>query len=359
MSTMWTGARIEGFEVVPFALPFREPYVTARGRLEERRLALLRLRSEGAEGLGEAAPLVLRGGTPLALIVEELDALWRPQLVGERLSGDPEDHVRGVAEFSPEARDAVKMALFDLVGRLSDVPVWRLLGATEAGPVRCNATLSAADAGAIAVRASEWAARGFDTFKLKVGLEDDVAQVLAVRDAIGPDAKIRVDANGSWTVDEAATRLREMGALELAEQPVATLKEFAALRALTDVPLSADESVVTIDDAKAAARVCDAATVKLAKVGGPRAAMRIAAHLPVYLSSALDGPVGIAAAAHVAQAIEDHGYAHGLATSLLFADTVAAREAAIEDGSLLPPAGPGLGVEIDEAALAHRRIALE
>ena len=59
---MWPGARIEAFEVVPFALRFREPYVTARGRLEERQLALLRLRADGAEGFGEAAPLVLRGG---------------------------------------------------------------------------------------------------------------------------------------------------------------------------------------------------------------------------------------------------------------------------------------------------------
>ena len=236
--------------MVPFSLRFREPYVTARGRLEERQLALLRLRAEGAEGLGEAAPLALRGGTPLALIVEELDALWRPQLMGEQLSGDPEDHVRGVAEFSPQARDAVKMALFDLVGQLSDMPVWRLLGATAAGPVRCNATLVAGDPEAVADNARNWAARGFETFKLKVGMDGDVAQVLAVREAVGPQARIRVDANGSWPVDTAVERLREMAPLELAEQPVATLEEMAALRARTDVLLSADESVVTPEDAR-------------------------------------------------------------------------------------------------------------
>ena len=354
----WAGARIDAFEVVPFSLRFREPYVTARGRLEERQLALLRLRAEGAEGLGEAAPLALRGGTPLALIVEELDALWRPQLMGEQLSGDPEDHVRGVAEFSPQARDAVKMALFDLVGQLSDMPVWRLLGASAARPVRCNATLTAGDPDAVADNARNWAARGFETFKLKVGMDGDVAQVLAVREAVGPQARIRVDANGSWPVDTAVERLRDMGPLELAEQPVATLEEMAALRNRTDVLLSADESVVTPEDAEAAARVCDAATVKLAKVGGPRAAMRIAERIPVYLSSALDGPVGIAAAGHVAQAIDDSGFAHGLATSLLFADTVAARECTIGDGSLHLPVGPGLGVQIDEDALASRRITL-
>jgi muconate cycloisomerase len=355
---MWAGARIEAFEVVPFALRFREPYVTARGRLEERPLALLRLRADGVEGLGEAAPLMLRGGTPLALIVEELDALWRPQLVGEPLSGDPEDHVRSVAEFSPEARDAVKMALFDLVGRLSGVPVWRLLGAGDAAPVPCNATLAAADPAIVAERAGRWAAEGFETFKLKAGMEGDVAQVLAVREALGPDARIRIDANGSWSVDTAAARLQEMAPLELAEQPVATLTEMGALRTRTRTRLAADESVVTVADAEAAAGVCDAATVKLAKVGGPRAALRIAERIPVYLSSALDGPVGIAAAGHVAQAIPDSGLAHGLATSLLFADTVATRECGIADGRLHLPPGPGLGVEIDEDALAHRRIAV-
>ena len=356
---MWPGARIEAFEVVPFSLRFREPYVTARGRLEERQLALLRLRAGGQEGLGEAAPLALREPTPLAAVVEELDMLWRPQLVGARLSGDPEDHVRGVAEFSRQARDAVKMALFDLVGRLSDLPVWRLLGATEARPVRCNATLAAGGPAAVAARAREWQKQGFDTFKLKVGMEGDVAQVQAVRAALGPGALIRVDANGSWSADEAAERLREMEPLELAEQPVATLEEMSLLRKRTDVPLAADESVVTPEDAEAAARVCDAATVKLAKVGGPRVALQIAARIPVYLSSALDGPVGIAAAGHVAQAIEDHGFAHGLATSVLFADSIATHECAVRDGHLHLPPGPGLGVELDEDALAARRISLD
>jgi L-Ala-D/L-Glu epimerase len=354
----WPGARIEGIEVVPFALHFREPYVTARGRLEERQLALVRLHAGGAEGLGEAAPLVLRGGTPLALVLEELDALWRPQLVGAQLSGDPEDHVRGVAEFAPEARNAVKMALFDLVGKLSDVPVWRLLGASDARPVRCNATLSAGPPQEVRERAGRWAAQGFETFKLKVGMDGDVEQVHAAREAIGPGAQIRIDANGSWDVETAAARLRDMSPLELVEQPVATLAEMAALRERTDVPLAADESVATVADAEAAADVCDVATVKLAKVGGPLAVRRIAELIPVYLSSALDGPIGIAAAGHVAQAIPDIGFAHGLATSLLFADSVATRECVVADGLLHLPSGPGFGVEIDEDALAQRRISL-
>jgi L-alanine-DL-glutamate epimerase-like enolase superfamily enzyme len=164
-----------------------------------------------------------------------------------------------------------------------------------------------------------------------------------------------VDPNGAWSVAEAEARLSEMGPLELAEQPVASLTELDQLRNLTDVPLAADESVVTAEDARAAARACRYATVKLAKVGGPDAAAAIARELSVYLSSALDGPVGIAAAAHLAQAIPDPGVAHGLATELLFAATIGV--GARLDGPMLHvPEGPGLGVELDEDAL--RRFAI-
>ena len=84
--------------------------------------------------------------------------------------------------------------------------------------------------------------------------------------------------------------------------------------------------------------------------------------LPAYISSALDGPVGIAAAAQVAQTLreatgaERPGLAHGLATQRLFSSTIASVECELRDGMLYPPAGPGLGVEIDEAALAAHRI---
>jgi muconate cycloisomerase len=98
------------------------------------------------------------------------------------------------------------------------------------------------------------------------------------------------------------------------------------------------------------------AGIKLSKVGGPEEAIAIAEVLPSYLSSALDGPVGIAAAAQVAQTLRKVGLAHGLATQRLFSSTVADVECELKDGFLHPPAGPGLGVEIDEAALQAHRI---
>jgi len=127
------------------------------------------------------------------------------------------------------------------------------------------------------------------------------------------------------------------------------------------VPIVADESVASASDAGRAAELgaCDAATLKLAKVGGPRAALRIASLLPCFLSSALDSPLGIAAAAHTAQALPGEGFvaglAHGLATSGLFADNVAADDN-LRGNSIVLTDSPGLGVEIDRDAVERLRI---
>lgn len=347
--------RIAQVEVIPYALPFREPYVTAMGTLTRREMALLRLRTEdGQVGLGEAVPLSLRGGVGLSQVVAELEGLRR------RGSLD-EGALRAAADLSAPARCAALTALLDLRGRWAAAP-----SPTPPAPrpVRCNATLIAAEPAAVAADAERWAADGFASFKLKLGAGDDAAQVKAVRDAVGPEARLRVDANAVWDVETAKRTLAQLEPydVELAEQPVATLEEAMEVSRATSIPIAADESVESRADAERAAAMeaCRMTGVKLAKVGGPEAAIEIAEVLPAYLSSALDGPVGIAAAAQVAQTLAAAGdggpdLAHGLATQRLFASTVARTECELRDGMLHPPPGPGLGVEIDEAALeAHR-----
>jgi o-succinylbenzoate synthase len=336
----------ERLEVVPYALPFKTPYVTARGRLDRRELVLVKLHSNGLVGLGETTALSLRGDDSFEQIVEQLRSI--------RLGRGGSSQTSGGA--SMQAFAALEMAQIDLAGKMAGEPAWRTLGAAAPRPIECNATLSAGPPADVARQAAVWANRGFRTFKLKVGMDGDVAQVAAASSALPPDAKVRVDANGAWSVDEAAARLAAMGPLELAEQPVATVAELRELRERTDVPLAADESLVTRDDARRVAHTCRYATVKLAKVGGIGAAAAIARELPVYLSSALDGPVGIAAAAHLAHAIPDAGLAHGLATSLLFSETIG-RGPELRGPMLHVSEAPGLGVELDEDALA--RLALD
>jgi L-alanine-DL-glutamate epimerase-like enolase superfamily enzyme len=188
--------------------------------------------------------------------------------------------------------------------------------------------------------------------------------VRAVREAIDPMARIRVDANASWSLAEAQRVLEaiEPYDVELVEQPVASLEEMAELTASTSIPIAADESVASREDAERARKLgaCAVVGVKLSKVGGWREAQAIAEVLPVFLSSALDGPVGIAAAVELASQSEvrkpfDEPLAHGLATQRLFSSTIASVECQLFDDVLQMPRGPGLGVEIDEDSLqAHR-----
>jgi L-alanine-DL-glutamate epimerase-like enolase superfamily enzyme len=358
--------RLEEIEVIPYSLPFRDPYVTAKGEIHERRLILVRIRGEGLEGLGETTALSLRGGIEIEAIASEIrDRCW-PALLdggiepGRIWSAIARCRNRGAG---PQALAAVDIAAHDLVGRATGDPVWRLLGAAEANPVICNATLPAANPSETRRMAEDWRAQGFRTFKLKVGLPGDVTQVATVRQTLGPEAVIRVDANGAWSVEDAADRLPALAAheIELAEQPVGTFEQMVELRRRVDVRIAADESLVSPFDARRARELeaCEVAAVKIAKVGGLGAALEIAEVMPAYLSSALEGPVGIAAAAHAAQALRyrggDAGVAHGLATGRLFSATIGDGLPAERD-ELIVGDGPGLGVEIDDDALAARRL---
>ncbi len=366
----WTAGRSlmkpERLELVPYSLRFREPYVTSRGQLTERPLLLVRLHDEsGAIGLGEAAPLALRGGPDVAEIERELNEHCWPLLEGAAIRESAEGIARALAACrgrgaSLQAISALDIALHDLAAKIASRPLWRVLGGKQLEPVLCNATLPAANPSRLTRIAHEWEERGFQTFKLKVGVPGDVQQVARVRGVLGDEALIRVDANAAWRVPDAVEHLRAMAPhrLEIVEQPAPDLEDLAEVRRLTGLRIAADESVVEAEDARRAVKLGAAqiATVKLAKSGGLLAAREIAAQIPIYLSSALDGPVGIAAAAHLAQTIPHADAAQGLATTELFADTIAARESGLNGPRLSVPEGDGLGVEIDPERLEHRRL---
>lgn len=179
------------------------------------------------------------------------------------------------------------------------------------------------------------AASGCATAKVKVAergqsLADDLDRVEAVRSALGPSGRIRVDANGAWSVDEAVTALRSLArfSLEYAEQPCASVEELAQVRRRAAVPVAADESIRRAADPYRV-RDLDAADVAVLKVqplGGVRACLGIAERigLPVVVSSALETSVGIAAGVALAAALPELPYACGLATVSMFtADVVA------------------------------------
>jgi o-succinylbenzoate synthase len=204
-----------------------------------------------------------------------------------------------------------------------------------------NATVPAVDAAQV----PEILARfpGARTAKVKVAepgqtLADDVARVDAVR-ALVPT--VRVDANGAWTVDQAAVAAAALGPLEYLEQPCATVDELAQLRRRVDVPVAADESIRKAGDPLAVVRAgaADIAVLKVAPLGGISALLAIAEQIdiPVVVSSALDSAVGIAVGLAAAAALPNLRHACGLGTGRLFVEDVAAPVAPV-DGYL--PVGP-------------------
>ena len=213
-------------------------------------------------------------------------------------------------------------------------------------------------------------AGGCSTAKVKVAepgqtLGDDQARVEAVRDALGPHGRIRVDVNGGWDVDEAVAAIRVLeraaGGLEYVEQPCADVEELAAVRRAVDVPIAADESIRRAEDPYRV-RDLDAADVAVLKVqplGGVAACLRIAEDigLPVVVSSALETSIGIAAGVALAAALPELPYACGLATVQLLGDDLASPSLLPEDGALRvvrPEVDPSA---VERLAAAPERVA--
>ena len=196
-------------------------------------------------------------------------------------------------------------------------------------------------------RAIVLASSGCRTAKVKVAEAgqspgEDEARLEAVRDALGPDGLVRIDANGGWSVDDAIARMavleRSAGGLEYVEQPCASVEELAAVRRRVQVPIAADESIrraadpYRVRDLEAA----DIAVLKVQPLGGVRACLRIAEDigLPVVVSSAVESSIGIAAGVALAAALPDLPHACGLATVQLLTGDVVAEPLLPVDGAL-------------------------
>jgi len=184
------------------------------------------------------------------------------------------------------------------------------------------------------------AASGCSTAKVKVGDPGDETRVEAVRDALGPGGRIRVDVNGAWSVDQATRKLRALGrhGLEYAEQPVASVEDMARLRRRVEVPIAADESI-RLPGGPERVKSLSAADIVVLKVnplGGVWRCLQIAEQtgLPAVASSALETSVGIAAGLALAAALPELPYACGLGTVALLEDDLVAHPLMPVDGTI-------------------------
>jgi L-Ala-D/L-Glu epimerase len=258
---------------------------------------------------------------------------------------------------------AEETARLDLHARQAGVPLADLLGGVRRRQVECSALLSDPRADLVAGEVERAYAAGFRCFKLKAvnggGMLDQV-RLGAARWAAGSQARLRLDFNGGLSAAEAAVRLPSLAPfqLELLEQPLPASAPVAAWSELADrvhAPLAADESLAL--QGAELKRAGIGLAIKLATVGGPRAALELArgATGPVTLGSSYETSIGLAAALHVACALEREPLACGLATIQLLDEDLAAG-LLMAGPLLLLPGAPGLGVDLDRRALARYRL---
>lgn len=359
----------------PWRIPLRAPVASAAGTMAAREgVAVLVEDADGHAAAGECAPLPGEG-PDAAAVLARLDAI-APRIAGR----SPEDARAMLASCDAGAPSAVvglETALAGLEARARGLPLAAWL-AMEAGlppppdaPVPVNALIAAADPGDAAREASIAAARGFATLKLKVGRDvvRDGERLRAVRAAIGGDAAIRIDANGAWGVEEALDALAAHAAhgVALCEQPVAPGPDaparLARVRQRGPVPIAADESCAVPADprALAAAGAVDAVVVKPLRTGLAGALAMIAearAHgLPCILTTTFDSGLGTALALQLAALAPEPRPACGLATLELLDGDITLGCPVPQAGAMAVPDAPGLGVELDGAALDRYALA--
>jgi o-succinylbenzoate synthase len=364
--------KISGLHWTPYRLPFAEAFGTAQANLRVREGFIIRLDTDsGLTGLGEAAPLPeFGGGYPAD--VERWLAGWAPEITGQPLA-NIEPLVAGLlAKGGPGAAATafgLETAAFDVLAQAANLPLSQWLAtnlinspdhsATKTVPV--NATIGQPQQQAASEAARQAVAAGFRCVKLKVGMAatvaGEVARVGAVRQAIGPLVKLRLDANGGWTVPQAVETLKalEQFDLELVEQPVAPvdLAGMARVRREVTIPLAADEPVTSLEAARAIIRAesADCLVIKPMVVGGLRVGLEImelarAAGLGCFVTTTIDSGVGIAAALHLAANLLEPIPYCGLATASLLTGTLVKQVPLVEGGRMAVPRKPGLGMEL-------------
>ncbi len=312
---------IERVEATSSTVRLHTPFVTALRRTETTATVVVTVTdSDGRVGWGESPQVWQVTGESLAGATACIETMLAPVLVGRALD-DRDDlavvagSVQGAVARNFGAKVAVDAALHDLLAQAEGTSVAALLSSRPDGiPQRLatDVTLSAGAAGDLASTARERVAAGFTTLKMKVGTDaaSDVQRVAAVRDAVGPDVAIRLDANQGWTREDAVSVIRALEAAELGvefvEQPVVAedVEGMAWVRERVGLPVMADESCYGSFDLERIIRLgaADLVNIKLAKCGSltvGRDLLRRAqeAGLGTIVGSMMETHVGLGAAA--------------------------------------------------------------
>ncbi len=354
--------RFSGIVWRGYCLPFGEKYITSGSQATSRWGLLLFLKSgDGLVGVGEASPVGAGSPDNVAKIAAVLESLSSPLLESD---SETLEETISAWEMPAPLRFGLETALLDLKSQDRGVPLTVLLGG-KAASLAVNALITAESPEQVAIDAREAVELGFTSLKLKVGgdtLEADEKRVSALRQAVGRQVKLRLDPNQAWSVSRAIESINQLSRyqLEYVEQPVsaADIAGLAEVRRSVPVAVAADESLSSLDDLgrllKAGA--ADIFIVKASRLGGLRVGLEVATEVlkagqSVVVTTSLESGVGIAATAHLAAALPEHPYSHGLASGLLFVQDLAYPRLLPVNGMFMTPGGSGLGVKVDAMLL--------
>ena len=362
---------IRRVDAIPVALPLKKPMKMAGVSIAHAENLLVRIEAaDGTVGWGEAASAPTMTGDTLGSLVAAVrylapglidrDAWMRPALCGS---------LRAALMGNSGAHSAIEMALLDLAGQASGLSLIDLLGGarrTEVAPMWLLGNATPEDDIAEA-RAKE--NEGFHFFKLKIGvkpLADEIAGTLSVRAALGPDVPLCADANCGLSVANARRYADETRAANLLflEQPLghADLTGLAALTRAAPIPIGADEGIHSLADVEAHARAgAGGLSLKLIKLGGMSAtleAARLAERLGLSVNIAAkiaESSIASAATTHLAGAVPTIDWGVSL-THFYLAEDLVRQPLPLGEGAVSLPTGPGLGIEVDEDAVARFRV---
>src|SRR6266581_3379366 len=374
-----------------YRLPFRNNFTTAHGVMTAREGIIIQITTErGISGIGEIAPLPAFGGGSLAdvrslllalaarlhekTLAEALDLL----LTGSKTGNVGADLSRPAPIYRPAFTPTLcglEIALLDALGKAEGRGVSTLLSPVGTEPrakVPVNAVISARTTDAAIAAARAAIATGFQCVKLKAGLgggvQEEIERVAAVRDAIGPEMHLRLDANEAWNLEEAIAILSQCVPynIQYVEQPLKAhdLAGMHTLRRSVPIPIAVDEALHGLESAQLVLdnEAADILVIKPQLAGGLRVGQQIiqaAAERGVrsVITSAIETGIGVVAALHLAAASPAVTLECGLATLHLLVDDLVMNDLPVRDGFLAVPTGPGLGIALDEEAL-HRYISM-
>jgi L-alanine-DL-glutamate epimerase-like enolase superfamily enzyme len=310
-------------------LKLKHPFRISRSVTESKKNVIVKI----DEGIGEAAPSAYYGEnaeTVIECLEKVKDQIGDDPFQIESILSNLNEKIAG--NFSAKA--GIDIALHDLMGKRVGVPLYKLLGLDGKAPLVTSYTIGIDTPERMKEKTKE--AKDFLIYKVKVGVENDIEMVKAVREVT--NAKIRVDANAGWTKDEAIEKINKLAEydIEFVEQPTdpEDKEGLLKIKKSVNVPIIIDEHLMTSKDILKFVGLCDGINIKLAKCGGIREALRMihvarSHDLLVMIGCMIESSVGITAAAHIGSLVD-------------FLDL---------DGNLLLTNDPYVGVKLEKGKL--------